>query len=285
MRNITDTELQNDVSELKYHIITEHVADRLTQTFHFDDFFKNQIDYWAKMPMSQQTNYLHTLQTSLKMNLDELTFNKFFTMLASNMRTYKYTNFNVNMMNKLIQKYHPTSVFDPCAGWGHRMLMCQSYGIEYLGIDIRQESIDNNRRMGEYVGDMDKIHLICDDGASQHVNQVLKDSKPVDMMFTCPPYFSDEIYSDIGAENKSHNEFLNWWKQIITICKENNIKYVAFQITQKYGEELKAVTTDTGYNYVTSIRNTRRTSPSYHSNTKGEISKRQYGQIYIFEME
>lgn len=50
---------------------------------------------------------------------------------------------------------------------------------------------------------MTKQSIVFDDAATVSL------SGSVDAVITCPPYGSTEIYSDVGAENLSHDDFWN----------------------------------------------------------------------------
>ena len=56
-----------------------------------------------------------------------------------------------------------------------------------------------------------------------------------DAIFTCPPYYNVEIYTDKGIENLSYDKFSYSWEQVVKNCKG---KYFAFIINEKYKKDM-----------------------------------------------
>lgn len=75
MRNITINELENDLSALKYQIISSKIADRLTQSFHFDTFFEQQLSAWKQMNVESRNRILKSLRS--KYGSDDMTYAEF----------------------------------------------------------------------------------------------------------------------------------------------------------------------------------------------------------------
>lgn len=292
MRNFTNNELQADLTALKYQIITDKIADRLSQQFHFDDFFAPQIAAWKALSVTEQQDFINLLsQDDNSYNMETMTFAEFFTLFAKLHHAPKFTTFNVSMMHELLKQYPVKQLIDPCMGWGQRMLLAVSQGVIYHGFDIRKSATDNNRALAKFAFPKHypfEIELTTSDGAQGIRNLSPKQTFVTfddTMMFTCPPYFGDEVYSDEGAENKAHSEFLDWWHQIAKNSYEKGIRYFAFQITPDYGDELQTVTKSAGYHLINVIHNTRKNNNQTHINTKGQVAKRKYGQIYVFEQK
>lgn len=282
MKNFTIEDLRNDISALKYQMIHSKVADRLTQNFHFDTFFEQQLSAWKSMSVDNQNEILKSM--SLKYDMNNMTYAEFFTKLSKESALPRYSTFNVEMMNMLLKKYEPSMVIDPCMGWGHRMLMCITRDIPYFASDIREDAVENNLKLLEFVNSQMEtpISRLRNTDGAEYINNVpiVYDNA---MMFTCPPYFDSEIYGENGIENSSYDEFIMWWETIATNSIERDIKYFAYQITPEYGEDMKKVTESAGYTFVESIENTRKRQDSTHINVKGLVSERKYSKIYVFE--
>ena len=94
--------------------------------------------------------------------------------------------------------------FDPFAGDTVFGYVAASNGMEFTGIELRQEQADlNNKRTAELAA-----HYICDDG--QNVMLHL-DVASQDLLFSCPPYFDLEIYSDDpkdASNQESYEDFM-----------------------------------------------------------------------------
>lgn len=87
--------------------------------------------------------------------------------------------------------------FDCFAGdsvFGH---VSTSLGNEFTGIELRQEQVDLNNSRVEGMN----ARYICDDGqnVAKHI-----EPESQDLLFSCPPYFDLEVYSD--KENDASNQ-------------------------------------------------------------------------------
>lgn len=277
--NLND--LKTDLQQLSNKNINSKLVDPITQYFHFNDFFLPQINAWNKLSQNDRESFLAKIGLT---KLASMTPNNFYNTVAKELHTPKFTTFNLEMMNQLLTKYNPKSLVDPCMGWGHRMLLSTACGIQYFGSDIRYESYANNLKMYNFAKDVIplapiKLQAISGDQILKHIQ-----STP-DMLFTCPPYFDSEIYSNKGIENANYSEFLNFWYKISKQAYNKGIKTLAFQITPKYGTDLQKMSEKAGYNFKESITNTRTKSNKLHSDTQGNINIPEYGQIYILQKQ
>lgn len=85
-------------------------------------------------------------------------------------------------------------IFDPFAGGSVRGIVANTLGYQYVGIDLSEKQVEANYvNAKELLCDFNKLKWINDD--SLNVNNYIEDDS-VDMIFTCPPYFDLEVYSD-----------------------------------------------------------------------------------------
>lgn len=106
-----------------------------------------------------------------------------------------------------------SDIIDPFAGGSVRGIVAKTLGYNYTGIDLRQEQIDANYNNAEECG-LSDINWICDN--SQNIlNHVSENSK--DLLFTCPPYFDLEVYSDNENDisNMEYDEFVDIYTDIL----------------------------------------------------------------------
>jgi len=88
-------------------------------------------------------------------------------------------------------------IVDPFAGGSVRGIVAAHLGRRYLGIDLRPEQVESNReqaaRIGAVYGWPHMPEWVCGDAA-----EVLPTLEPgsADLIFSCPPYFDLEVYSD-----------------------------------------------------------------------------------------
>lgn len=129
------------------------------------------------------------------------------------------------------------AIYDCFAGGSVRGIVADKLGYKYTGIDLRQEQIDANY---ENASDLDLTPVwYCDD--SLNADKYIDDDS-VDMIFSCPPYFDLEIYSDNPQDisNMDYEGFCETYKQIIDIAcrklKENRFAvFVVGDIRDKKG--------------------------------------------------
>lgn len=179
----------------------------------------------------------------------------------------KYSTFDNCGMVQFIEKYQPTSIYDPCAGWGERLLTCHQYGIKYFGVDINSKTVEGlNTLIDAYNID---ATVLCKDSS-----QV--DSNTYECLFTCPPYWNTEIYTKLGAENLSYEDFLSWWK---TVIHKSNCKIVAYQINQKFKKDMNQQLLDLGYSFIEEIVLPQKSS---HFTRKDGNRKKEYESIQVF---
>ncbi len=94
-------------------------------------------------------------------------------------------------------------VYDPCAGFGGRLLGAFAAGVHYTGTDVDIVTVEGNRKLAERLGA--NYDLIV--APAETFNP-----PKVDLVFTSPPYFDRERYSH--AENqtwKKHGHDLDAW--------------------------------------------------------------------------
>jgi len=113
------------------------------------------------------------------------------------------------------------NTFDCFAGDSVFGYVSDYLGNKFIGIELRQEQTDlNNKRLKG-----SKSKYICDDGQN-----VLKHIQPKtqDLLFSCPPYFDLEVYSELkndASNQKEYKDFLNILDKAFTDsikCLKNN---------------------------------------------------------------
>ena len=106
------------------------------------------------------------------------------------------SNLNHGIIVHRIKSYAtPGGIFyDPCAGWGGRLLAAYILGMKYIAIDANKKLVSELRRLAKFMEYDAEIHY-GDSSDPVFVNRILKD-RNIDLAFTCPPYFNEEHYSD-----------------------------------------------------------------------------------------
>lgn len=194
-------------------------------------FYKRELELWNKNPL--RNGKWGTVQAFLYANRYKY-LNKLPHELTNRMllRAFRisglhmgYTSFNSALMRQVIEKYNVKSVYDPCAGWGERMMTCGKLGISYEGCDINSELFEGYKKLYELI---DGFKPVLHNNDS--VNQVV--TGDADAVITCPPYKNIEVYSDNGAENLGDEDFAAWWSDVVKNCSYSNAKVFAVQTNQ-----------------------------------------------------
>ena len=126
--------------------------------------------------------------------------------------------FDATLCEKIYEWFTPKGGFilDPFAGGSVRGIVATEMGYRYNGIDLSEEQIKANRKQSTkpiwMVGDNDVV-----------LNSL--DSEKYDLVFTCPPYYDLERYSD------SHRDLSN--------MDDDEFDETYFRILDKSAQKLK----------------------------------------------
>lgn len=194
-------------------------------------FYKHELELWNTNPL--RNGKWGTVQAFLYANrykyLNKLPHELTDRMLLRSFRIsglhMGYTSFNSSLMRQVIEKYNVKSVYDPCAGWGERMMTCGKLGVVYEGCDINSELFSGYEKLSQMI-DAFKPVLHNNDSANQLV------TVDADAIITCPPYKDIEVYSENGAENLSDEAFAAWWSDVVKNCSYSKARVFAVQTNQ-----------------------------------------------------
>ncbi len=120
------------------------------------------------------------------LNREHLTSDDILTGFKKSGIYYGYSHFNPLWFKWFIKRYAVKSCYDPCGGWGHRLLggLCLE---KYIYNDISVATKRNVDRMIEYFG-------ISNTATYGNDARSFVPDERFDAMFTCPPYFNVEHY-------------------------------------------------------------------------------------------
>ena len=139
--------------------------------------------------------------------------------------SYTPVNFEPQISKLIYEHFLPKNkksiVYDPCSGFGGRLLgsLLSHRDIHYIGTDINT-SLFEPENSYNILGDFVKNHIKED--ISFHIDKISSDEMDksvelkknkgkVDMIFTSPPYFSKERYSDDDEQSyKKYPYYKNW---------------------------------------------------------------------------
>ena len=124
---------------------------------------------------------------------------------AVTMRCRTPSVFRPTLAKYVYETYCPPggAVWDPCAGYGGRLLGACAAGVRYVGTDVESDTIEGNRKLAAALGYPADLHL-CP--AEEF------DPPNVDLVFTSPPYFNRELYSHRDAQSwvRHGDTFTEW---------------------------------------------------------------------------
>ena len=121
-------------------------------------------------------------------------------------------------------------IIDPFAGGSVRGIVASHLGYNYTGIELREEQVDANIQQGLEITPENPPEWICGDS-----DGLLNfEDKMYDFIFSCPPYYDLEVYSDDvdDLSNMTPYEFNLKYSSIIgklyAILKDNS--YACFVV-------------------------------------------------------
>jgi hypothetical protein len=138
----------------------------------------------------------------------------------------------------LYKKFGATSVLDPTAGWGGRMLAAWSLGIPYIGFDT-------NEKMKTAYEDMME-EMACMDGPCD-LTMRFEDSLTADwsgieydFVLSSPPYINLEIYEGMTPFESAEKFYMKFLIPLIKKCLDNCKPggWVCFNISPKMYKDL-----------------------------------------------
>ena len=105
-------------------------------------------------------------------------------------------------------------ILDPFAGGSVRGIVASILGHKYTGVDISRRQIEANEQQAEELLDEGKPNWIV--GDSTDIKKLA--SGNYDFIFSCPPYYDLEVYSDTQGDLSAmdtYESFLSNYRQII----------------------------------------------------------------------
>lgn len=105
------------------------------------------------------------------------------------------------------------TILDPFAGGSVRGIIANYLGYQYTGIELRHEQVESNFEQAKKIIPNNLPNWIIGDSY-----QMLDELKgEVDFIFSCPPYFDLEVYSDLKEDlsNMDYADFETTYRGII----------------------------------------------------------------------
>ena len=123
--------------------------------------------------------------------------------------------FKANTAKRLYEKYNATSVLDPTAGWGGRMLGAWVLGIDYTGIDTNISLMPAYRKMMAYL-ESPRLKMLYGDCLQWDYSNF-----HYDFVLTSPPYVNLELYEHMPIWHNDQDYFENFFVPLWHKCVDN----------------------------------------------------------------
>ena len=175
------------------------------------------------------------------------TVNSYMTELLKKLRFAPVTLYSPTITKSILQELDCRSVFDPCIGWGGRMLGTMCLDGEYTGCEPCTDTYNGLVKM--------KTDLALENVTLYHspveklLNTKLK-HKTYEMCLTSPPYFDLEVYSSEDTQSINQYKTYNEW---IEVFIKQIIKYVVTHCTKYSCWSVKNFKTGEQYNLLDDI--------------------------------
>lgn len=107
-------------------------------------------------------------------------------------------------------------ILDPFAGGSVRGIVASKLGRPYVGVELSTRQVAANRAQGQQICANDATPPVWVNGDSTQI-ETLAAGVQADMVFSCPPYGSLEVYSSDPRDlsNMPYEKFLEGYRQII----------------------------------------------------------------------
>ncbi len=119
--------------------------------------------------------------------------------------------------------------YDPFAGGTPRGIVADWLGYKYTGIDRSEKQVESNKDTAERLG----RHPVWINDDSRNVDKYVEDNS-VDLVFSCPPYYDLEVYSDNANDlsNMEYDDFITAYNDIIgkAMRKLKNNRFAVFVV-------------------------------------------------------
>lgn len=211
--------------------------------FIWDIFYKKELELWKddsirRKLIQNRIMYLHKRET-------ELTDMDLLRGFSKSLIHKGFSSFSPMVIKSFIRDYKISSIYDPCGGWGHRLL--GAWNIEYWYNDFNSDLVDRIRKIFCYYDNIEpsaKKYFSCNDAATFIPN------RRFDAVFTCPPYFDVEDYDFEGDSSKLHSSYQdwleNWWGSLVKNSKQIASTF-AYVISSKFLEDMNILLIKNGY--------------------------------------
>lgn len=180
---------------------TKFISNYIIRYFQQDIFYRTEKELW-KASRDLREQLIANRCMHLNKNQEDLTVADMLAAFKISGIYYGYSHFNPLWFKWFIGRYNAKICYDPCGGWGHRLLGATNLNL-YLYNDKSQTTKCNVDTIIKYFN-IENAITSCNDA------RYFVPNAEFDSMFTCPPYFNLEQYECESFKNeKDYIDFVN----------------------------------------------------------------------------
>ena len=211
------------------------LKNNIIKYFQQDVFYKTEKELWDDDNIRNKLieNRKHYLQK------DNLTVYDLLNGFKRSGIHYGYSHFNPLLFKWFIKTYNIKTCYDPCGGWGHRLLGAHNLDL-YIYNDLSISTYNNVNRIIDYFNITNTVTF--NEDAIYCSPYTVYD---FEAMFTCPPYYNIEEYECGRFNNINEYEyFLNsLFNHFFTnidckifgiVLREDFVKLIEFNFTKSF---------------------------------------------------
>ena len=160
---------------IDHFTFAQRLAVRSKMNMNFFDFFAN----WDVL---KERKYINNLLEFYDLDETPKTIYKIYNLAINNVHAFRPV-----VALQICDRFKPTHILDPCAGWGGRALAAHIYGAKYTGYDCNTDLTNAYEKMSTILG----VNLIIGDSLLIDYTRL----KKFDCIMTSPPYYDLERYA------------------------------------------------------------------------------------------
>lgn len=222
--------------------LTKNSKNKIILHYQWRQFYKKEIELWDENKNNLRARLFANRLKYIHKGYGQLTSREI-------LRGFKISGIHVGnshhspfWIKTFIDEFGIKSIYDPTGGWGHRLVGVGNQ-FPYFYNDINTPVYRNCIKISSAFNMSNKVLF-------NKPSELFVPDFQAHAVFTSPPYFDTEIYSDKGAENLPYNNFIQWWSTTVSNCKKTNCKYFGLVINNKYKRVLGQVVADHGFDLI-----------------------------------
>jgi hypothetical protein len=130
-------------------------------------------------------------------------------------RTKMCSSFPIVVVKAIIDHYKPSSIFDPSAGWGDRILASIASEIPYDGVDPNRDLMKGYMRIIDFFDLEPSSYNFFSIPFEEYSNI---ENKKYDLILTSPPFYNMETYSEDKYQSTRRYPTYELWRDLFLFC-------------------------------------------------------------------